>query len=298
MIYDSVGQLFRDFFSKISLEEINTKLFSVAITFIIFLILWRVGLTIIKHVVKITPKITGDGIINKKPDDSRQVTLTKSFTSGYTWIVWICCGLFELAYFVDVGALLAVAGVGTIAIGFGAQSLVSDLMSGVSIILGHYFDVDDFVQIGQQYGRVQSISVRSTTLKQLDGGLYTIYNGKIIDFINYSRCGNSAIVIIGVGYDNNLNEVLGIVEDAACTVFKTYPTLFLEPPTSVSVSGMNPQEIQIKVVGKSTPEDKYDAQSVLWTAIKQALDAKGIAMPYARLDVMEQKGRVSLGKNS
>lgn len=282
MVYDNFTQMITDLARRFHIEDFGDKIFSVALTAVVITVLWRVGLKLLRRAFRLHLKLP-----RRQDDVQRQQTLERTLCSLYTWGIWTLFALLALSYFVNISALLAVAGIGGVTIGFGVQSLVADLLAGMTIIVSDAFNVGDTVQIDSDpanYGTVEDISVRTTTLRRLDGALFTIYNGSIKQYVNYSRGPLSTVLLVGVGLESDIARAQSVIAEAMARAAQENPGLFDGVPVVAGVGGMSPEAVQIKIIGKSAAPDRYTAQSVMNRAALEALVASGIALPVLRTE--------------
>ena len=227
-----------------------------------------------------------DGIFNdNKPgievrEARRLVTLNnvvKTFTRASVWIVAI---IMILGQYMDVGSLIAVAGIGTVAIGFGARGIVEDVMSGFVIIFENQFCVGDYITIDEtHYGIVESIGIRTTTIREFTGGLFIIHNGKIDRLVNFSKGHIKAVVDVGVSNKENINNVIDIINAVCSEVFESHEDLFNTPPEVVGVTQMDPTGMTIRVISDEDASAKAKAEIILRQKIKEAFDLHKIEIP-------------------
>ncbi|MGI6108468.1 MAG: mechanosensitive ion channel family protein [Eubacteriaceae bacterium] len=280
MVFDSFGEMLRSFMSKFDLSVITEKLISVLLTILLFFILYRISVHILR-------RFFSDKNPLSSGDSMRRLTLYNSLKSFLRWGFLIIGLLTILSYFIDIGAILAVAGVGTIAIGFAAQGIVEDVMSGFIIIVEDQFNVGDYVTIDGHYGTVERISVRTTSIRQLDGGLFMIYNGQIKQCINYSKGDIVAGIDIGIGYNENIDKVLEILKTACHDLFVTQPELFSSEPQVIGVTGMDANSVTVRVISEESAANKAQIQSVLWTYLKDRMAEKNIRTPFSKVEVLD-----------
>lgn len=277
--------------SSLNLTALTDKLIAVAITVFIFFIVWRIIKRILTHIFR------QRFLYNRHQNEKRNVTLQRTFMSFLSWTTWILCLLVVLSYFIDIGAILAVAGVGTIAVGFAAQSIVEDVMSGLMIIVEDQFNIDDYVQIQDHYGVVERVGVRTTSIRQMDGGLYSIYNGQIKQVINYSKGNIVAPAEFMIGIQEDIDQALIILKNGCDEIFERYPDIFPIAPVVIGVIDMQPISVTIKVNGYVQACDKAKASSILWSYLTDLLDKNGIKMPYNNIQILDPNwnGRIVSG---
>lgn len=267
--------------SSFNLTEFTDKLIAVAITVFIFFIVWRILKRVLNHIFK------QRFLHNSQQNEKRNLTLQRTFMSFLSWTTWILCLLVVLSYYIDIGAILAVAGVGTIAVGFAAQSIVEDVMSGLMIIVEDQFNIDDYVQIEDHYGVVERIGVRTTSIRQLDGGLYSIYNGQIKQVLNYSKGNIVAPAEFMIGVQEDIDQALMILKNGCDEIYENFPDIFPIEPVVIGVINMQPTSVTIKVNGYVQACDKAKASSILWSYLTERLDKNGIRMPHNNIQILD-----------
>lgn len=277
MVYENVGDLWQHLLSGIDLSELTEKIISVVITVIVFFILIKVSNGLVN-------KFFNENKKNITPQERKRVlTLKKALKTFLRTALLLTELLTVLSFFTDVGALLAVAGVGTLAIGFGAQGLVEDVMSGFVIIFENQFSVGDYVTIdNDHYGIVETIGVRTTSVREMDGGLFIIYNGKIDRLINHSKGTIKAVVDVGVAYEENIDYVLSVLREICEEVYDANETLFVGRPEVLGVTRMDPSSMNIRIIADEDAARKVRAETALRKRIKEVFDEKGIEIPYGK----------------
>jgi len=240
--------------------------------------------------VVISLKITY-GVVNRvfdpeklglEPRDIRRITTLNHVTKAAIRAgVWTLASLIILGQLINVGSLLAVAGVGTLAIGFGAQGIVEDVMSGFVIVFENQFSVGDYVIIDEtHYGIVESIGIRTTSVREFDGGLFIIHNGKIDRLINFSKGYVKAIVDVGFAYEEDINKVKEILEEICTDLHENHQDLFKIRPEILGVTRLDPSAVNIRVVCDEDASSKFMAENTLRQRIKEVFDERGIEIPY------------------
>jgi Small-conductance mechanosensitive channel len=231
------------------------------------------------------------GIVNRVFDslksgidqrESRRVVTLNHVTKAVVKAgIWTVAVLIVIGQFMDVSSLLAVAGVGTLAIGFGAKGIVEDVMSGFVIVFENQFCVGDYVIIDEDhYGIVEAIGMRTTNIREFDGGLFIIHNGKIDRLTNYSKGHIKATVNIGISYEEDINKVTEILNDICKELFESHEELFKTCPEVIGVTDMGPLAMNIRISCDEDAASKFKAETVLRQRIKEVFSEKGIEIPY------------------
>lgn len=275
MEYNNIIDLYNSVWETIKSVNMTEKAISIVITLILLLISLRVTDVILKRIFNEKK----EGLTNS--EIKRIITLKKvsrTFIRGAFYIITV---LILISYFVDVGAILAVAGVGTIAIGLGARALVEDLMSGFVIVFENQFCVGDYVTLdNDHYGIVESIGIRTTAIRQLDGSLFIIHNGQINELVNYSKGTIKAIVDVGVAYEENIDNVMAVLKEVCDDVYDADNSLFIGRPEVLGVTRMDPSSMNIRIMADEDAARKVKAETALRKRIKEVFDERQIEIPY------------------
>lgn len=176
---------------------------------------------------------------------------------------------------------LTFAGIGGVAIGFGAQSLVKDIINGFFILFEDQYAVGDYINIDDKSGIVESIELRVTKLRDFNGDLHIIPNGLISKITNHSRGNIRVQVEVDVPYDVNIEKVTNIVSEV-CEIFKAKNENMVEGPKVLGISALKESSFTIKVMGRAKPMTQWDCEMELRKDIKLALDREKIEGPYPK----------------
>jgi small conductance mechanosensitive channel len=182
---------------------------------------------------------------------------------------------------VDLAPLLATAGVGGVALGFGAQSLVKDFLSGIFMILEDQYGVGDIVDTGEAIGTVEEVSLRVTRLRDPSGVVWYVRNGEIIRIGNKSQGWSTALVDIPVSYAENLEKVIPLIRDVVHRLDEepAWKDMLLEEPQVLGVESVSGTAVTIRVLAKTAPEQQYGVSREIRERVKAAFDAAGVQGP-------------------
>lgn len=223
------------------------------------------------------------GLANAR-HESRVTTMASLLRSIVTVVVFGVAVVTVLALLgIPLGPVLASAGVGGLALGFGAQSLVKDFLSGVFMILEDQYGVGDVVDTGEVIGTVEDVTLRITKIRDADGVAWYVRNGEIIRVGNKSQGWSTAIVDMSIAYDADLERALDTLRGAAAQ-FGTdpaYADVLLDPPSVVGVESMSGTAIVIRTTARCLPGENFGVQRSLRERLKVALDAAGVKAPPA-----------------
>ena len=182
----------------------------------------------------------------------------------------------------NIGPVLAGAGVAGIAVGFGAQKLVQDVISGLFILIEDRVAVGDVVRIAGHAGTVEALSLRAITLRDLSGTVHVIPFGSVDTLENMVKDYSYALLDVGVGYGEDVDRVTGVIEEVAASVAKDprYRNLILAPLEVLGVQLLADSAVVICIRIQTRPAEQYGIRRELKRWIKQAFDASGIEIPF------------------
>ncbi|MYU20589.1 mechanosensitive ion channel family protein [Streptomyces sp. SID8352] len=185
---------------------------------------------------------------------------------------------------IALGPLLASAGVVGLAIGFGAQSLVADYLSGLLIMIEDQYGVGDSVDLGEAVGEVEHVGLRLTHVRDLNGGLWHIRNGEIMRVRNDSQEWARAVLDVTVGYEADLDTVYRVLEEAGRTLREDpdFEDLLLEDVAVWGVQSLDAEGVVVRVAVRTVPLQQWGVTRELRRRVKEALDAADIEIPFAR----------------
>ena len=222
-------------------------------------------------------------IKNGKAQEKRAKTLEGVFISFLTVIIWVVAGLMILSEFgINIGPLLAGAGIVGVALGFGAQHLVRDIIAGFFIILEDQFRVGDVVNVAGTGGLVEEINLRKTVLRDLDGVEHHIPNGEIKKASNLSKGFARVNLNIGVSYKSNLEKLIKVINRTGQELAEdpAWKDSIIKPPQFLRVDDFGESAIIIKILGETKPLKQWDVTGELRKRIKIAFDKEGIEIPF------------------
>lgn len=180
---------------------------------------------------------------------------------------------------------VAVAGVGSVAIGLGAQSLIKDIINGLFILFEDQYGVGDHITIGKYEGIVETIGLRITALRDFSGDLHLIPNGSIVEVTNHSRGNIRFLVDVDIAYEEDIDNAINCIKNR-CELFeKEYSEDIAESIQVLGVTALNDSSVTIRVIGKSKPLEQWSMERELRKALKIALDEANIEIPYQKVEI-------------
>ncbi len=232
-------------------------------------IIIRVGKSAIGNILKVKPK--------KSPlkfTERREATLVKLLQNILTYVVYFIAAITILSTVgIDITGLLAGAGILGLAVGFGAQSLVKDVISGFFIIFEDQFSVGDEVKIGTFEGNVREIGLRTTKVLNWTGELYVIPNGSILNVTNLSVYNSTAVVDIDMTYSGDLEKVENAIESLLVTLPEKYNDI-IGTPKLLGIQQFGGSEVVFRVTAETAPLKHWTIERQLRRELMLELEAQ------------------------
>lgn len=200
----------------------------------------------------------------------------------------VCIWLVLVSFGVDTTTLLASAGILALVIGLGAQSLISDILSGLFIIFENEFEVGDIVVIDGFRGNVHEIGVRTTHVLDVAGNIKIVNNSDIRNLVNMSRALSLAICDVEIEYGESIERVESIFKDELPKIKENVSTI-VEGPYYKGVSAFNPSGIRLKFIARCLEENKFQTERDLYRQIKLVFDRNEIVVPFTQIVVNQPK---------
>jgi small-conductance mechanosensitive channel len=202
--------------------------------------------------------------------------LLKSIAS---FSIWTLAGLMALGTVgLDLGPLIAGAGIVGVAVGFGSQNLVRDFISGIFMLMEDQYGVGDVVDAGPATGTVEGVGLRTTRLRDVSGTLWHIPNGEIRRVGNRSQGWARALVDVEVAYSTDLDDATRTIERVAHELYvdERWASKILEQPEVWGVEELGPDGIRVRLVAKTRPLEQWKVARELRARLKVAFDQAGI----------------------
>ncbi len=186
-----------------------------------------------------------------------------------------------------IAPLLASAGIAGVALGFGAQSLVKDFLSGIFMILEDQYGVGDVIDAGEASGTVEAVGLRVTRLRDVNGTVWYVPNGQINRIGNMSQGWARAVIDVGVAYREDLARVRELLAQAANELYADpdFSGLILEQPEVWGVQSLGVDSVIMRVAVKTAPLQQWSVSRELRERIKATLDAAGVEIPFQQRTV-------------
>ena len=210
-------------------------------------------------------------------------------------IIWGLAVLMILGEFdIDLGPLIAGAGIVGVALGFGAQSLVKDFLSGIFMLIEDQYGVGDVIDVGDATGTVESVSLRTTRLRDVNGTVWYVPNGEIKRVGNKSQEWSRALLDIAVAFGTDIQRAEQVIKQVADEVWEAeaWRDKILEEPEVWGVENMGADGVVIRLVVKTRPSEQFKVMRALRGRLDTAFREAGIELPTARTVLVQPDGAV------
>lgn len=258
----------------------------IALKVVFIIIVGRISISILNRLItkffKLYPRF--------KMDEKKSTTLSGILKSVVKYMVYTIVVLSALnAMNIPTAPLLATAGLGGLAIGFGAQSLVKDVFTGFFILFEDQYGVGDYITIGSMTGTVEDMGLRITKLRAFSGDLHIIPNGEIKTVTNHSRGCSLALVDIGVGYETDIDRAMVVLRETAEDYYRKNPEKMTKIPEVLGIIKFNESEAVIRTIAETMSLKHWEVERGLRKQILEAFKANKIEVPYPRRVIVNKE---------
>jgi small conductance mechanosensitive channel len=215
--------------------------------------------------------------------EARATSISAVVSSTVTVLIWTVAILIALGEAgINLGPLIAGAGIAGVALGFGAQSLVKDCIAGLFMLIEDHYGIGDNVDLGEASGVVEKISLRVTVLRDVEGTVWHVPNGEVQRVGNKSQLWSVALVDVDVAYDADIARVREVLHSAAVEICAEpeWADLILEQPEVLGIEMLGPDAVTVRVTVKTSPGVQWRLQRALREHLKSRLDHEGIEIPF------------------
>ncbi|MBB4689470.1 mechanosensitive ion channel family protein [Amycolatopsis jiangsuensis] len=229
------------------------------------------------------PDMLGPAVLERRLQRAKTIgSVLKSVSSLLIYGTAFCLVVGELGY--DLAPLIASAGVVGVALGFGAQNLVKDFLSGIFMMIEDQYGVGDIVDVGEASGTVEAVGLRITTLRDLQGTVWYVRNGEVLRVGNSSQGFAVAVVDVPVGYSADVDLATTVLGEAATRAVQSeaLSAHVLEQPEMLGVEKVTPESIQLRLTVKVRPGKQWAVQRALRGQLMGALEEAGFEPPLGR----------------
>jgi len=224
-----------------------------------------------------------DGTMTVEAERQREDTLIRIFNGAKGIVILVIAVLTILKEAgLDIGPMLAGAGIVGLAVGFGGQYMIRDIISGLFIILENQYRIGDVITINDKGGVVEDISLRKTTLRDINGVVHHIPHGEIKIVSNQSKDFARVNIDIGIAYRSDIEKVIEVVNKTGTELAADpyFGDLIISPPRFLRVNEFGDSAIIIKILGDTKPLKQWEVAGELRKRLKTAFDREGIEIPF------------------
>lgn len=270
----SLGNIWGDLFGDIgSIFETVTVNWIILFKLIAMVLLLVLITDILRYVLEHLHPKTGKG--------KSGLTLAQSTLKYVSALVGFFWGLSIIG--VSIGTILASVGIVTLVLGFGAESLVADVVSGVFLVFEDQFNVGDIIEVGAFRGMVEKIGIRTTSIRDVGGNVKIINNADIRNILNRSDASSFAAITVAISYSENLERVEKVLETILPAIKEKYPDVFLDVPKYAGVQSLGSSSVDLKIVAEVREESIFSAPRIMNREIKIAFDTEKIEIPFQQI---------------
>ncbi len=250
---------------------------------------------VLKLAIKTIAKFINRTLDLKRRDDAsldtrRMETLARTLRNVLRVLAYFIYIIIVLEMFhIDTKSIIATAGIGGVAIGFGAQSLVKDVINGFFILQDNLYVVGDHVEIKGLEGIVEELGLRTTKIKGFEGDLHIIPNGEIQIITNRSRGAIRSLNIITVAYGENLDRVIAVLE-SICREIEDEYSYYIE--TDLGVDGvvkLGDNGVDLRITGMIKSGYQWDIERIIMKRVKERFEEEAIEIPYRKIVVAKEE---------
>ena len=224
----------------------------------------------------------GSGLLSTRRSQ-RARTIGSVLRSGTTLVVYgVACTLVVGELGVNLGPIIASAGILGIALGFGAQNLVKDFLSGMFMLVEDQYGVGDVIDLGEATGTVEAVGLRVTTLRDIKGTVWYVRNGEVLRVGNSSQGFSVAVVDLPIGHNANIPASTELASRTATELTadgSALATDVLEPPQMLGVESISSDGVILRITAKVQAGRQWAVQRALLAGIKAAFADAGIPPP-------------------
>ncbi len=254
----------------------------------VILLLAAVGWQIIKYLAqRIVIHADDDDDTRMTVNEKRAQTVSQLMRSIGRAVLFLLTLIMILNEFIDIAPLLGASAILGLAVSFGSQSLVKDLISGFFILSEGQFAVGDLIEVEGRKGAVERMTLRVVMLRDLDGALHIIPNGQITMVSNRTRGWSRAVLDIGVSYDTDLDHAITILREEAASIGKdtSWKHRLDGTPEVLGVQELADNAILIRVMVRTQPGNQFEAAREFRLRVKRRFDVEGIEIPFPQRTV-------------
>ncbi len=266
--------------SAIKLDSLLNFVISIALCVLAFII----GTLLIK-VIQVCITKSVDAHKSFVPRKAATIKGIGKSVTKYVVYFFVFCIVLSI-FGIDPSSIIAVAGVGSVALAFGAQSLVQDILAGFFILFEDQFGVGDIISVEGCTGTVEVIGLKTTRIRSADGNVYIIPNGQVKIITNMSKGFNRAVVDIGISYESDVDYAISVMSDELKKAYDNSKIkALLAPPSVLGVVDLSESAVVIRISADCNVGENWAIEREIRRIIKKRLDKENINIPYPQMVV-------------
>lgn len=256
---------------------------------LIGVVAWLLNIILARIVIRtVRIAVVRDKDMSEEAELKRENTLIRIFNGALRIVIIVLAVMMMLQEGgIEIGPMLAGAGIVGLAVGFGGQYLIRDIITGLFIILENQYRIGDVVDIDGTGGTVEDISLRLTRLRDLNGTIHHVPHGDIRRVSNLSKTFSRINLDIGVSYSSDLEHVIEVINRTGREMAEdpAYRDLFITPPKFLRVNDFASSAIIVKILADTLPLRQWELTGELRKRLKIAFDREGIEIPFPQMVV-------------
>ena len=291
----------RDFFADIDWSRWGETAWTTSVRVIAVVIAIYVALWLVRRALEPAIRATVAPQMKDEPqvEIDKRVDTLQNVSYRAIYVIAVFVGLLTILpeFGINIGALLAAAGLIGLAVGFGAQSLVKDYISGLFILIENQYSKGDVIRIADVSGTVEDIDLRRTILRDLDGVVHSVPNGEITVASNMTQSESRVNTVIGVSYGDDLDHVFEVINRIGQELANdpAWSEAITGAPKVLGVDGFGDSSVDIRVLGETEPGRQWEVLRELRLRLKKAFDAEGIEIPFPHTTLVTAGQRAADG---
>jgi len=266
-----------DIFDEAFLKQYLGKLYTPVIGALKIIIIVAVSIILVKVGSILIRKLFERQKTLKFNKDIKKIDTVSSLTvSVFKYAIYLIGGTAILSDVFKLKSVLAAAGVGGIAVGLGAQSLIKDVISGFFVIMEDQFSVGDLITLDGLTGTVEEIGLRVTRLRNSNGDFYIIPNGEIKKVINHVRGNKAVIVDVPIAYSTDVEKAFDAAQRTCEKVLEEFRSVIVEKPEVQGITNMGDRNMTLRIFARTLPNEQWAVERRIRRLIKDEFDRENI----------------------
>lgn len=270
-----------NFFTDTILDWLASAGITIVFIVVVTLVLSKLSKKAIDRLVR--RAVPPSGYLDPAAEKKREDTLIKVFGGVVQVLLYIVAIMLILSELhINIGPLVAGAGIAGVAFGFGAQYLVRDIITGFFLILENQFRVGDVIEVAGVSGTVENITLRTTVVRDMDGVVHTVPNGEMKVVSNKSKDFSRVNLVVGISYSDDIDKTIEVVNRVGIELSEDpqWQEKINKAPSFLRVDNLNESSVDIRIVGETRPLEQWAVAGELRKRLKQAFDKEGIEIPF------------------